>query len=190
MTKITPTDLPGVYVIEPVVHVDERGYLFESFNVSLSEIQQNIPVEFLQDNQVFSRQRVLRGLHFQRKNPQGKLVRVADGEIYDVAVDVRSGSQTFGKYVGLNISADNFKMLYIPEGFAHGYQVISKTAKVLYKCTDVYHPDDSYGIVWNDPEIGIEWPITDPILSINDKNLPFLKSINTINLPKFVSKND
>jgi len=190
MIKVTLTDLPGVYVIEPDVHVDERGYLFESYNMNSFNFQQNIPVEFLQDNHVFSKQGVLRGMHYQLINPQGKLVMVADGEIFDVAIDVRTGSQTFGKYVSLNISANNFKMLYVPEGFAHGYQVISKAAKVLYKCTDVYHPEDSYGIVWNDPEIGIKWPISNPILSKTDKNLPDLKSIENNYLPKFVLEND
>jgi dTDP-4-dehydrorhamnose 3,5-epimerase len=184
MMKVTLTDLPGVYVIEPDVHVDERGYLFESFNTN-SFKSQNISVEFVQDNQVFSKKGVTRGLHYQLNYPQGKLISVSDGEIYDVAVDIRVGSPTFGKYFGLNLSSANFKMFFVSKGFAHGYQVLSKTAKVQYKCTNVYHAEDEKGIVWNDKDVDVEWPINNPILSEKDKNLPTLKTIDRRYLPRF-----
>lgn len=182
--KIAPTGLSGVFVIIPEVHRDERGYLFESFNTN-SFKSQNISMEFVQDNQVFSKKGVIRGLHYQLYFPQGKLVSVFQGEIYDVAVDIRVGSPTFGKYVGLNLSGENFKMLFIPKEFAHGYQVLSKTAKVQYKCTNVYHPEDEKGIVWNDNDIDVEWPINNPVLSEKDENLPTLKTIDKRHLPRF-----
>jgi dTDP-4-dehydrorhamnose 3,5-epimerase len=182
--KVTPTELSGVYVITPDVHRDERGYLFESFNTN-SFKSQNISVEFVQDNQVFSKEGVIRGLHYQLNYPQGKLVSTSHGEIYDVAVDIRVGSPTFGKYFGLNLSDENFKMLFVPQGFAHGYQVLSKTAKVQYKCTRVYHPEDENGIVWNDKDVDVVWPINNPVLSEKDKNLPTLKTIDRRHLPRF-----
>jgi len=136
---------------------------------------------FVQDNQSMSKKGVLRGLHFQKKHPQGKLVRVLSGTVYDVAVDLRKSSSTYGKYYGVILSAENKKMFYVPEGFAHGFLVLSESAEFTYKCTDFYHPEDEGGIIWNDPDIGIEWPISSDmsvILSEKDKKLPTLSQSN------------
>ena len=153
----TQTEIPGVVVIEPQVFGDDRGYFMETYQKDQFAAA-GIDKEFVQDNQSRSTRGVLRGLHFQKNHTQGKLVRVTKGEVYDVAVDCRPHSATFGKWVGVTLSEDNKKMFYIPEGFAHGFLVLSDVAEFCYKCTDFYHPGDEGGLAWNDPEIGIQWP--------------------------------
>lgn len=149
--------IEGLCVIEPVVHGDERGYFIETYNQKDME-EQGLDMVFVQDNQSSSPKGVLRGLHFQKQYPQGKLVRVIRGTVFDVAVDIRPGSKTFGKWYGVELSAENHRQFYVPKGFAHGYFVLSEWAEFCYKCTDFYHPGDDGGIDWNDPEIGIQWP--------------------------------
>jgi dTDP-4-dehydrorhamnose 3,5-epimerase len=164
-----PLAIPDVILIEPKVFGDERGYFFESFNQALFEAAVGKSVQFVQDNHSRSVKNVLRGLHFQIKQPQGKLVRVVQGEVFDVAVDLRKSRKTFGQWVGEILSADNKRQLWIPEGFAHGFVVLSDTAEFLYKTTAYYAPAYERSILWNDPDIGIAWPIQgDPVLSIKD----------------------
>ncbi len=151
------TEIPGVKVIEPNVHGDDRGYFVETYQKDLFAAA-GIPAEFVQDNESRSTKGVLRGLHFQKNHTQGKLVRVTRGEVYDVAVDCRPGSQTFGKWVGVTLSAENKKMFYIPEGFAHGFLVLSDVAEFCYKCTDVYDPTGEGGIPYDDPTVNVQWP--------------------------------
>jgi len=168
--KITPTAIPDVLIIEPKVFGDERGFFFESFNQAKFESVIGRQVNFVQDNHSKSVKNVLRGLHYQIQQPQGKLVRVVQGEVFDVAVDIRKSSPTFGKWVGEVLSADNKKQLWVPEGFAHGFVVLSETAEFLYKTTDYYAPEYERSIVWNDPDIDIKWPINgEPILSTKDQ---------------------
>jgi dTDP-4-dehydrorhamnose 3,5-epimerase len=168
--KATATALAGVLVIEPTVHEDARGFFFESFNQQRFDAAVGRNVAFVQDNHSHSGKHVLRGLHYQIRRPQGKLVRVASGEVFDVAVDLRHGSPTFGKSTGTILSAATKKQLWIPEGFAHGFLVLSETADVLYKTTDYYMPDDERCVIWNDAEIGIDWPSDiAPILSAKDR---------------------
>lgn len=147
----------GLCVITPVVHGDDRGYFMETYNKKDME-EAGLTMEFVQDNQSSSTKGVLRGLHFQKEFPQGKLVRVVRGSVFDVAVDLRSNSETYGKWFGVELTEENKKQFYIPEGFAHGFLVLSDMAEFCYKCTDFYHPGDEGGMAWNDPEIGIEWP--------------------------------
>ena len=149
--------IQGLYIIEPKVHRDNRGYFVETYN-QRDLYQAGIDVHFVQDNQSLSAKGVLRGLHFQNSHPQGKLVRVIKGEVFDVAVDLRHQSPSYGKWEGIRLSEDNMLQFYIPEGFAHGFLVLSDYAEFCYKCTDYYHPEDEAGIAWNDPRIGIEWP--------------------------------
>ena len=180
MGKLTfmKSELDGVFVIEPKVFGDERGYNMETYQ--LEEFKEaGITRAFVQDNESLSRKGVLRGLHFQKKHPQGKLVRVLRGTVFDVAVDMRKNSPTFGKYHGIILSEENKRMFYVPEGFAHGFLVLSEVAVFSYKCTDFYHPEDEGGILWNDPDIGIDWPIdpeVKPILSEKDTKLFNLKN--------------
>ena len=149
--------IEGLCVIEPAVHGDARGYFMETF--SQRDMEENgLDMVFVQDNQSCSTKGVLRGLHFQKEFPQGKLVRVIKGSVFDVAVDLRSGSKTYGKWFGIELTEENKKQFYIPEGFAHGFLVLSDVAEFCYKCTDFYHPGDEGGLAWNDPEIGIAWP--------------------------------
>ena len=169
--KVTPCGIEGLFVIEPKVFGDERGYFVETYNKQEFE-ECGLTMEFVQDNQSMSRKGVLRGLHFQKNFPQGKLVRVLSGEVFDVAVDIRKGSDTYGKWFGVVLSDENKKQFYIPEGFAHGFLVLSETAVFAYKCTDFYHPEDEGGIRYDDPGIGIEWPVSNDmeiILSEKDK---------------------
>ena len=154
---VTPCDIEGLYVIEPTVFKDERGYFVETYNQNDMK-EAGLDMVFVQDNQSMSTRGVLRGLHFQKQFPQGKLVRVVRGKVFDVAVDLRSDSKTYGKWFGVELSAENMKQFYIPEGFAHGFLVLSDEAEFCYKCTDFYHPGDEGGLAWNDPAIGIEWP--------------------------------
>ena len=155
--KVTKAPIEGLYVIEPTVHGDSRGYFMETYS-KRDMLEAGLDLEFVQDNQSMSTKGVLRGLHYQKQYPQGKLVRVIKGRVFDVAVDLRKNSETFGKWFGIELTEENKKQFYIPEGFAHGFLVLSDTAEFCYKCTDFYHPGDEGGLAWNDPEIGIEWP--------------------------------
>lgn len=155
--KLTPCPIEGLYIIEPTVHGDSRGYFMETWSAR-DMAQAGLDVQFVQDNQSMSVKGVLRGLHFQKQYPQGKLVRVIRGRVFDVAVDLRSGSATFGQWYGVELTEENKKQFYIPQGFAHGFLVLSDTAEFCYKCTDFYHPGDEGGLAWNDPAIGIQWP--------------------------------
>ena len=155
--KVTKAPIEGLYIIEPTVHGDARGYFVETYN-QRDMHEAGLDMVFVQDNQSMSVKGVLRGLHFQKEFPQGKLVRVIKGRVFDVAVDLRSGSKTFGQWFGVELSEENKKQFYISEGFAHGFLVLSDTAEFCYKVTDFYHPGDEGGLAWNDPEIGIEWP--------------------------------
>lgn len=166
---ITPTVIPDVLIIEPKVFGDDRGFFFESFNQKQFEHAVGRQVTFVQDNHSKSAKNVLRGLHYQIQHPQGKLVRVVQGEVFDVAVDIRSSSPTFGKWVGVVLSAENKKQLWVPEGFAHGFLVLSETAEFLYKTTDYWYPEFERSIIWNDAELAIEWPsIGTPQLATKD----------------------
>ena len=174
---VTPCDIEGLYVIEPTVFKDERGYFVETYNQNDMK-EAGLDIVFVQDNQSMSTRGVLRGLHFQKQFPQGKLVRVVRGKVFDVAVDLRSDSKTYGKWFGVELSAENMKQFYIPEGFAHGFLVLSDEAEFCYKCTDFYHPGDEGGLAWNDPEIGVEWPLeegVDLIISEKDQKWKGLK---------------
>jgi dTDP-4-dehydrorhamnose 3,5-epimerase len=155
--KVTKCPIEGLYVIEPTVHGDSRGYFMETYS-QRDMAEAGLNMAFVQDNQSMSCKGVLRGLHFQKQYPQGKLVRVIQGRVFDVAVDLRAGSETFGKWYGVELTAENKKQFYISEGFAHGFLVLSDTAEFCYKCTDFYHPGDEGGLAWNDPAIGIQWP--------------------------------
>ena len=155
--KVTKAPIEGLYVIEPTVHGDERGYFVETYNQNDMH-EAGLDMVFVQDNQSMSTKGVLRGLHFQKEYPQGKLVRVIKGTVFDVAVDLRTDSKTYGQWYGVELSAENMKQFYISEGFAHGFLVLSDVAEFCYKVTDFYHPGDEGGLAWNDPEIGIEWP--------------------------------
>lgn len=169
------TIIEGVYVIEPTIFGDNRGYFMETYNHNDFKV---IGVNFVQDNQAKSKRGVLRGLHFQKKYPQGKLVRVISGEVFDVAIDLRKSSKTYGQWVGEILSAENNKQLFIPKGFAHGYLVLSETAEFFYKCDEFYHPEDEGSLIWNDETIGIEWPdIGEIILSDKDKKNPTFKEL-------------
>ena len=158
--KFTYTEIEGVFIAEPAVFPDERGYFMETYNENDFK-EEGIDLTFVQDNQSKSSKGVLRGLHFQKTQPQGKLVRVISGEVFDVAVDLRKASRTYGKWIGVRLSAENKKQFFIPKGFADGFVVLSDEAEFVYKCTDFYKGDDEGGILWNDPDIGIEWPIED-----------------------------
>lgn len=167
--KATPLAIPDVVLIEPKVSGDERGFFFESFNQTQFEAAVGKPVQFVQDNHSRSVKNVLRGLHYQIQHPQGKLVRVVQGEVFDVAVDIRKSSKTFGQWVGEILSAENKRQIWIPEGFAHGFVVLSETAEFLYKTTEYYAPAHERCILWNDPALQIEWPAgIQPILSTKD----------------------
>lgn len=173
------TDIEGVFIIEPTAFGDDRGYFMETYQYN-DFANAGIDVKFVQDNQSMSKKGVLRGLHFQKQFPQSKLVRVISGEVYDVAVDLRKGSETYGKHVGVLLSAENRRQFFIPRGFAHGFLVISDTAEFVYKVDDFYHPNDEGGLMWNDPEIGINWPIPEGveiILSEKDKVTPLLSEL-------------
>lgn len=172
--KVTKAPIDGLYIIEPTVHGDSRGYFMETYNQKDME-EAGLTMTFVQDNESMSSKGVLRGLHYQKQYPQGKLVHVIEGEVFDVAVDLRKGSPTFGKWYGEILSADNKKQFYIFPGFAHGFLVLSDVARFCYKCTDFYHPGDEGGLAWNDPEIGIEWPKLDGVeLNLSDKDKKWL----------------
>ena len=175
MFTFTKTEIEGVYIIEPKIFGDDRGYFMETFKASDFK-EAGLDYEFIQDNQSKSHKGVLRGLHYQLHHPQAKLVRVINGEVFDVAVDLRKNSPTYGKWVGVILSAENKKMFMIPRGFAHGFVVLSDVAEFVYKCDELYHPEDEGGVMWNDPEIGIKWPYEgEPLLSEKDQHHPSLK---------------
>lgn len=168
--KVTKADIPDVLIIEPEVFGDGRGFFYESYNERKFAEKTGLDVRFVQDNHSRSARNVLRGLHYQIRQPQGKLVRVVAGEVFDVAVDLRKSSPTFARWTGLTLSAENKRMLWIPEGFAHGFLVLSGTADFLYKITDYYAPAHERIIVWNDPDVGIRWPLRgEPVLTAKDK---------------------
>ena len=171
--------IKSVYVISPKVFDDDRGYFFESFKKS--EFKEKLNCDFVQDNEVFSsNENIIRGLHYQLESPQAKLIHVVSGAIKDVIVDVRTNSSSFGESFSVNLNCHNHKMLFVPEGFAHGYLVLEKNTIVQYKCTDYYNPAAEYGIRWNDPDINIDWNVINPIISDKDNVLPFLKNQNML----------
>jgi dTDP-4-dehydrorhamnose 3,5-epimerase len=174
--RVVDTVLPGVVVIEPDVVQDVRGFFLETYHAGKFR-EHGLTLPFVQDNHSKSVRDTVRGLHLQLRRPQGKLIRVIEGEVFDVAVDVRRGSPAFGKWVGVSLSAENFKQVYVPPGFAHGFCVVSPIAQVEYKCTDLYDPAGEIGIAWNDPSIGVEWPVTMPVLSPRDSANPRLAAV-------------
>lgn len=165
--QVIETGIPGLLVIEPKVFGDDRGYFLESWNKT-RYWEAGLKEDFCQDNMSFSRKGILRGLHLQNPNPQGKLVSVAMGDVFDVAVDLRKGSPTFSKWYGVHLSGVKKNQLFVPKGFAHGFCVLSETALFTYKCTDFYNPKSEFSIIWNDPDIGVKWPIDQPELSAKD----------------------
>jgi len=175
--KVIETRLPGVLIIEQHVHGDERGFFVETFKAERFVEETGVTLQFVQDNHSRSRRGVLRGLHAQRHHSQGKLVRAARGEVFDVAVDIDPASATFGQWVGATLSDSNHRQLWIPPGYAHGFLVLSEVADFEYKCTDYYHPEDEIGVIWNDPDIGIDWPLDNPLLSDKDLALPTLSEL-------------
>ena len=181
--KVTETVLPGVFIIEPKIFPDARGFFVETYNKERYAAC-GIDVDFVQDNLSFSSKGVLRGLHYQNPQSQGKLVYVLQGEVWDVAVDIRQGSAHFGEWTAVRLSSDNKKQLYIPPGFAHGFCVLSETALFGYKCSDYYHKESEVGFRWDDHLINISWPIGAPVLSERDLKLPFLKDIPKERLPQ------
>lgn len=174
--RVVSSTLPGVLLIEPDVHEDGRGFFLETYHAERYR-EHGIVGPFVQDNHSRSIGGSLRGLHLQLKRPQGKLIRVIEGEIFDVAVDVRRGSPTFGRWVGVRLSSANFTQCFVPPGFAHGFCALSPIAQVEYKCTEVYDPASEIGIAWNDPAIGIAWPVDEPILSPRDRRHPTLEAV-------------
>lgn len=183
--RVVSTELPGVLVVEPDVHYDSRGFFLETYQADRYRAH-GIVGPFVQDNHSRSIAGTVRGLHLQVRRPHAKLVRVIEGEIFDVTVDVRRGSPTFGRWVGLTLSADSFRQCYIPVGFAHGFGVTSAVAQVEYKCTGIYDPSAEIGIAWDDPSLAIRWPVRDPILSERDKHLPTLEAVRDA-LPRYES---
>ncbi len=182
--EVTETSLPGVLMIRPRKFGDSRGYFVETWR-ELNYNEAGLAESFVQDNMSFSQQGVLRGLHFQLPNPQGKLVYCPIGQVYDVAVDIRYGSPAFGQWVGVTLSSEAGNQLYIPPGFAHGFCVTSKEALFCYKCTDYYNPAGDTGIRWDDPELGIQWPIEEASISEKDSHTPFLKDVPADQLPQY-----
>lgn len=182
--KVTQTELPGVLLLEPKVFGDARGWFLETYSVTRYR-EAGIALPFVQDNLSRSSRGILRGLHLQEPHAQGKLVWVPDGSVFDVAVDVRVGSPTFGRWVGYELSSENHLQLWIPPGFAHGFMVTSETCLFSYKCTDLYDPPSELGVAWDDPEIGIAWPLADAALSSKDQKNPRLSQIPRDRLPRF-----
>jgi len=180
--NVLKTDLPGVLIIEPRVFGDSRGFFYEGFQAA-RYAQAGISGPFVQDNHSRSVRGTLRGLHFQEPKPQGKLVQILRGTVYDVAVDIRRGSPTFGRWVGVELSEAQPRQLWIPPGFAHGFCVLSESADLFYKCTAFYAPEAEHSVVWNDPRIGIRWPVAEPLLSAKDRNAPPLDAAPV--LPEF-----
>ncbi len=183
--QVSDTELPGVLLVEPKVFGDQRGFFIETFHADRYH-EFGIPGPFIQDNHSRSHKGVLRGLHFQLRHAQGKLVRVSQGATYDVAVDIRRGSPTFGRWCGRTLSEDNHHQLYIPPGFAHGFCSLTDTVDFMYKCTDFYHPEDEGGVLATDPDIGIEWPMKDFQLSEKDTRYPRLRDLPADQLPEYI----
>ena len=181
--KFIKTAIPDVIIVEPDIYKDHRGFFLESYNQKIYR-ENGIDANFVQDNHSKSEKGILRGMHNQNPNPQAKLVRVIKGAVLDVAVDVRIGSPTFGKWVSVELSEDNFRHLFVPQGFLHGFYVLSDTAEFQYKCDNFYSKQDEISVRWDDPQIGIDWPVKEPILSEKDKNAPLLKDILD-KLPKY-----
>lgn len=177
--NVIPTELPEVLIVAVAVHRDARGFFLEAYH-ERKFTDLGIAERFLQDNHSHSTRHVLRGLHYQLQNPQGKLVRVVRGEIWDVAVDIRKGSPRFGQWTAVTLSEENQQQLYVPPGFAHGFCVLSEVADVIYKCTNFYAPGDEYGLRWDDPAIGIDWPQADYLLSEKDQAYPWLRDMDGI----------
>lgn len=184
--RFTEASLPGVVLVEPVVYGDSRGFFLETFH-SEKYRDGGIPLPFVQDNHSHSAKGILRGLHYQITKPQGKLVYVVSGEIFDVAVDIRKNSPMFMKWFGTTLSARNRQQMYIPPGFAHGFCAMSDTVDVIYKCTDLFYPEFDRGIAWDDPDIGINWPVDSPHLSSKDASAPRLKEIPAEDVPPYSS---
>ena len=182
--KVTATDFDGVVIIEPKVFDDKRGFFLETYQLERYR-DAGIEAAFVQDNISRSAAGTLRGLHYQYPRGQAKLVQVLDGEIFDVAVDIRRGSPTFGQWFGVNLSGENHRQLYIPQGFAHGFCVLSESVLFMYKCSDYYVPEDEQGIQWNDPKFNIQWPVKAPVLSPRDVDLPAVDSIAADRLPLY-----
>lgn len=182
--KISETEIPGVLIFEPKVFEDDRGFFLETWRKD-KYAEAGVKEDFVQDNVSFSMRGTLRGLHFQNPHGQGKLVQVLTGQVFDVAVDIRVGSPSFGKWVGIELSGEDHRQIYIPPGFAHGFCVMSEKALFSYKCTDYYTAECDSGIIWNDPDIGIEWPIADPVLSNKDAKNPRLSQVTEKNLPTY-----
>ena len=180
--RFLKTALPDVIIIEPDISRDERGFFMETYH-QRRYTEGGIDCLFVQDNHSHSRRGTLRGLHYQLNHSQAKLIYMSRGEIFDVAVDIRRGSPTFGKWVGAHLTGENGHQIYIPKGFAHGFCTLSETADVIYKCTDFYSPGDEYGILWSDPDIGIDWPDKNPLLSKKDSRNPRLSEISEVLFP-------
>ena len=181
---IIATEIEEVRIIESRVFKDDRGYFMETYHFSRFE-SDGLANVFVQDNLSFSVKNTLRGLHFQVTHPQAKLIQVISGEIFDVAVDIRRKSPTFGRWVGVHLSEHNKRQVFIPEGFAHGFCVLSEIAIVTYKCSDLYHPDCEGGIIWNDPDVGIDWPVKDPLISEKDGRNGYIKKLGAEKLPTY-----
>ena len=179
--QVEQTKLDGVLLVVPTVFGDDRGFFMETYNQAKAQ-ELGLPTNFVQDNHSKSSKGVLRGLHYQSPQWQGKLVRVVQGEIFDVAVDIRAGSPTFGEWLAYTLNDQNKQQLYVPEGFAHGFVVTSDTAEVVYKCTSLYAPEQEGSLLWNDPEIGIDWPIDEPILSAKDEVGNLLSALPPLNI--------
>lgn len=182
--KEVQQSLPGLLLLETRVFEDPRGFFLETYH-QRKYADAGIQRAFLQDNHSHSIRHTLRGLHYQLRRPQGKLIYVVRGEIFDVAVDIRRGSPAYGRWAGAVLSSENRRQLYVPEGYAHGFCVLSETADVIYKCTDLYDPKDEYGLLWSDQAVGIDWPIRDPILSEKDLRNPAMKDIPVEHLPTY-----
>jgi dTDP-4-dehydrorhamnose 3,5-epimerase len=175
--RFVPTELPGVIVVEPQVHRDARGFFLECYHAE-KYAEHGIDARFVQDNHSSSRYGTLRGLHGQSPHPQGKLVRALMGEVFDVVVDARRGSPAFGRFVSIVLSGENHRQVYVPPGLVHGFVVTSETAQIEYKCTDFYHPECEFTVAWDDPALGISWPVKEPILSAKDTNAPPLAALD------------
>ena len=182
--NIISGSMEGLFIIEPKIFEDKRGFFMETYNQKRYNAS-GINTTFVQDNLSYSLKNTLRGLHFQNKYPQAKLIQVISGEIFDVTVDLRPGSSTFGKWTGVHLSDENRRQVFIPEGFAHGFCVLSEFALFYYKCSDFYQPDDEGGILWSDPDIGIDWPVENPIISEKDKQNHKLSGLTVEQLPSF-----
>ena len=186
--NIKPLEIPDVLLLEPPCFTDHRGFFMETFHrekYAAAGLYEKLDRDFVQDNHSHSKKGVLRGLHYQLNHPQGKLIYAVTGAIFDVAVDIRKGSPTFGKWSGVELSAENHRQIYVPEGFAHGFVVLSDCADVIYKCTALYAPGDEYGILWSDPDIGIAWPAEKPVLSEKDLENPALNQVPQHHLPEW-----